>query len=297
MTLGTGSAAASSLGARIDRRVGCSTISLRRLPLEEALRQIARAGFAEIDLGALPGVCDHVPVPLPPERIEPIAAQVAASGLRVRTVNADIGALDDPALKRGGIGTRLQPLARLAQLTGAPSITLPCGAHGTEPRDDEEQAVRAVATSLTTAAGLLARHGLALYAEAPHSMRLCHDLPRALRLMGELGAADVQFVLDASHVVASGGDCVEAARAFGDRLAHVHLRDAVRGDIHRSIGRGDVDFAALIRHLTATGYAGHYSLELETNDVRDEDRPAAAAQAGVAISALLADAEAAPSRH
>jgi sugar phosphate isomerase/epimerase len=108
--------------------------------------------------------------------------------------------------------------------------------------------------------------------------------------MDELGTADVQFVLDTSHVVAGGGDCVETARAFGERLAHVHLRDAVPGDIHRSIGSGEVDFAALLRHLTATGYEGHYSLELETNDVAEYDRPAEAARAGAAISDLLTDA-------
>ncbi|MBR7678387.1 sugar phosphate isomerase/epimerase, partial [Streptomyces daliensis] len=118
----------------------------------------------------------------------------------------------------------------------------------------------------------------------------CHDLSRALRLREELAGTPVRLVLDTSHVVAGGGDCVAAARAFGDRLAHVHLRDAVRGDIHRSIGRGEVDFAALIRHLTAVGYEGHYSLELETHDVPEAERPAEAARAGAVVSRLLAEA-------
>ena len=33
----------------------------RHQPLDDALATIAGLGFSEIDLGALPGVCDHVP--------------------------------------------------------------------------------------------------------------------------------------------------------------------------------------------------------------------------------------------
>ncbi|MBR7677917.1 sugar phosphate isomerase/epimerase, partial [Streptomyces daliensis] len=212
----------------IDPRVGCSTISLRRLPLDEALRKIAGAGFAEIDLGALPGVCDHVPFPLPGERVGPIAGLVRDSGLRVRTVNADVGPLDDPALTPSTVAARLEPLVRLAELTGAPSVTLPCGAqegpahegpsHGGPPRGDEDAAIRAVAGALAAAERVVAPAGLALLVEAPHFSRLCHDLSRALRLREELAGTPVRLVLDTSHVVAGGGDCVAAARAFGDRL-------------------------------------------------------------------------------
>jgi sugar phosphate isomerase/epimerase len=67
----------------------------------------------------------------------------------------------------------------------------------------------------------------------------------------------------------------------------VHLRDALPGQINISIGRGQVDFPAAIDALTAAGYAGHYSLELETRDIDDADRPAEAGQAGRYITALL----------
>ncbi|HEX2075090.1 MAG TPA: sugar phosphate isomerase/epimerase, partial [Geodermatophilus sp.] len=129
--------------------------------------------------------------------------------------------------------------------------------------------------------------GLDLLVEAPHSRRLCADLDRSEMLYEALGDAPVGAVLDLSHVVAGGGDEVDAVRRFGDRIRHVHLRDAVPGDINRSIGRGEVDFAAAIHALTAAGYQGHYSLELETHDISDADRPAEAGRAGRYISSLL----------
>ena len=54
--------------------------------------------------------------------------------------------------------------------------------------------------------------------------------------------------MDFSHIVASGGDPLEFVDRFADRIAHVHIRDAVPGNINLSVGRGSVDFAAASRH-------------------------------------------------
>ncbi|MBA8826284.1 sugar phosphate isomerase/epimerase [Saccharopolyspora lacisalsi] len=271
----------------ISPRLGCSTISLRDLPLPRALERIAEAGFAEVDLGALPGVCEHVPVPLPPEEVESISRQVRASGLRVRTVNADIGPMDDPDPAGGALAEHLRGLVALAVSVGSPAIMLPCGDYrDRRPTTDSE--IRAVADTARRAADIVASEGLRLDVEAPHSMRLCHDTAGSHRLADELDGSSVGIVLDVSHVVASGGDSAEAARALADRVRHVHLRDAVPGDIHRSIGRGHVDFGGFVSALEAAGYTGHYSLELETDDVGDEQRPAEASRAGAEISRLLA---------
>ena len=68
---------------------------------------------------------------------------------------------------------------------------------------------------------------------------------------------------------------------------HVHLRDAVPGNINLSIGNGDADFAAGIAALNRHGYRGHFSLELETRDVTHDERPAAAAKAASFITDLI----------
>ena len=55
-------------------RVGLSTISFRHRPLDEALRLIAEIGAEEIDLGAIPAVTDHVPVPFAGDPAQYVAA-------------------------------------------------------------------------------------------------------------------------------------------------------------------------------------------------------------------------------
>ena len=60
-------------------RLGCSSISFRHQDLPTALRTIGGLGFEEIDLGALPGVCDHVPYELDSDAVAAVTEEVLAS--------------------------------------------------------------------------------------------------------------------------------------------------------------------------------------------------------------------------
>ena len=271
----------------IDSRLGCSTISFRRWPLPGALAEINAQGFRETDLGSLPGVCDHVPIPLPGDRVDALAEQILNSGVKVRLINADVADMDDPALDEADMQRRLRTLVDLAQAVGTSTIMLPCGRQGIEPRTELSRDIDTVARTLTAAADFVNAKGLNLLVEAPHSRRLCATVERSEMLYEALGESPVGAVLDFSHVVASGDDEVDAVRRFDGRIGHVHLRDAVLGDINLSIGRGKVNFPAAIDALTSSGYQGHYSLELETHDISDAERPAEAGRAGRYITSLL----------
>ena len=271
----------------IDSRLGCSTISFRRWPLPGALAEIKAQGFGETDLGSLPGVCDHVPIPLPAEQVDALAEQIVDSGVTVRLINADVADMDDPDLDPAEIQRRLRTLVDLAKAIGTSTIMLPCGRQGIEPRTELSNDIATVAQSLTAAAEYVSAAGLQLLVEAPHSRRLCATVERSEMLYDALGDSPVGAVLDFSHVVASGDDEVDAVRRFDGRIGHVHLRDAVLGDINLSIGRGGVNFPAAIDALTTSGYQGHYSLELETHDISDAERPAEAGRAGRYITSLL----------
>jgi sugar phosphate isomerase/epimerase len=271
----------------IDSRLGCSTISFRRWPLPGALAEIKAQGFGETDLGSLPGVCDHVPIPLPADRVDALAEQILDSGIKVRLINADVADMDEPDLDTAEMRSRLRSLIDLAQAVGTSTIMLPCGRQSTEPRTELSRDIATVARSLTVAADFVNTVGLNLLVEAPHSRRLCATVERSEMLYEALGESLVGAVLDFSHVVASGDDEVDAVRRFDGRIGHVHLRDAVLGDINLSIGRGKVNFPAAIDALKASGYQGHYSLELETHDISDAERPTEAGRAGRYITSLL----------
>jgi sugar phosphate isomerase/epimerase len=274
--------------SRFHSRLGCSTISFRHQPLPQALATIAALGFTEIDLGALPGVCDHVPHVLDLPAVENVARTVIASGLQVRSINCDIGDLNVPlsAEDRARRRAHLDMIVALAVTTDARALVLPCGAIDHTPVETLEADIARVADELASAADVAASRGVRLWTESLHLHRLCFNLERAQLLTDRL-PVDVGVVMDFSHLVASGADPAEFVARFATRIEHVHIRDAAPGNINISVGRGTVDFSTGLKVLADAGFAGHFSLELETRDVTHDQRPAAAADAGRLISDLI----------
>jgi sugar phosphate isomerase/epimerase len=270
-------------------RLGCSSISFRHQELGTALRTIRGLGFEEIDLGALPGVCDHVPYELDADAVTAVAAQVAASGLRVRSVNGDVGDLNAvlDAGQRAARERHLEALLTLTADTGAQALVLPCGALAHEPVRGLHEDLDAIAGQLIHAGERAREFGVELWTESLHFLRFCWNLERAELLARRLAGTDVGIVMDFSHIVAAGEDPLEYIERHQGRITHVHLRDAVPGNINLSLGNGQADFAAGLRSLAAHGYTGHFSLELETRDVTHQDRPAAAAKAASFITDLI----------
>jgi sugar phosphate isomerase/epimerase len=269
-------------------RLGCSTISFRHQELATALTTIAGLGFTEIDLGALPGVCDHVPYVLDEKAVAAVAAAVTASGLQVRSINGDIGDLNAPLAdgSRADRQRHLDMLIELAVATGSRAVVLPCGALNHTPIESLAADLDLVAAQLSSAAGSANARGVELWTESLHYHRLCCDTARAQQLSDRL-PDNVGIVLDFSHIVASGGDPEDFTRRFGPQIAHVHIRDAVPGNINLSVGNGQVDFALGLKALAHAGYRGHFSLELETRDITHDERPAATARAGRFINEFI----------
>jgi sugar phosphate isomerase/epimerase len=143
-----------------------------------------------------------------------------------------------------------------------------------------------VADELAAAARMAAVGRVELWTESLHFHRLCFDMERAQALTSRFGP-EVGIVMDFSHIVASGGDPVDFVGRFGPRIAHVHIRDAVPGNINLSVGNGAVDFGRGLKALADAGYQGHFALELETRDITHDERPAATALAGQFISELI----------
>jgi sugar phosphate isomerase/epimerase len=258
--------------------IGCSSISFRHRPFGEALAAIGATGFREIDLGALPGICDHVPVPLSAATAASIINALGDRELIVRSINADPGPLNDPALTVAQVVATLQPIIDLAARLGA-AVVVPCGAQSPLPFVSEEADLDHIATLVSALSEQAAAQGVRLWIEALHSGRFCNSSERANALLALLSRESVGLVFDVSHIVAVGENPVVWHAEVADRVEHVHLRDARVGDINLSIGRGDVDFAAIIGALEATGFAGHYALELETHDIDEDQREAVAADA------------------
>jgi inosose dehydratase len=97
-----------------------------------------------------------------------------------------------------------------------------------------------------------------------------------------LADSSVGLCLDTGHLLIGGSDPVALARDHAARVRHVHLKDvdaalaarvrdgsisyteAVRADLYRPLGQGDVDIASIVESLERSGYDGWYVLEQDT---------------------------------
>jgi inosose dehydratase len=97
-----------------------------------------------------------------------------------------------------------------------------------------------------------------------------------------LEGSNVRICLDTGHLALGGSDPLEVARAFGDRVVHVHLKDvsastaarlrageldlvgAVQQSLFRPLGAGDVGVGEVVLELERSGYRGWYVLEQDT---------------------------------
>jgi inosose dehydratase len=94
--------------------------------------------------------------------------------------------------------------------------------------------------------------------------------------------SDLDLCLDTGHLMIGGTDPVALAGKYPERVGHLHLKD-VRADLadevragrlgyteavgrgmYVPLGQGDVDIAAVVRHVREAGYDGWFVLEQDT---------------------------------
>jgi sugar phosphate isomerase/epimerase len=117
-----------------------------------------------------------------------------------------------------------------------------------------------------------------------HPTEIAYDIHTAERALDAIGRRPAfGFNFDPSHLIWQGLDPVKLINRFPDRIFHIHMKDAARnldgetsilashlsfGDHRRgwdfrSVGRGEIDFQAIIRALNRIGYQGPLSIEWE----------------------------------
>lgn len=134
-----------------------------------------------------------------------------------------------------------------------------------------------LADNLGRVAALAVQSGVAACVH-PHMGTLIQTRAEVERI---LNACDIPLCLDSGHLTVGGADPVELARAYPERIAHVHLKDvnaalaaavqdgsldyseAVGRGLYTTLGEGDVDLAAIVGSLEAHGYDGWYVPELD----------------------------------
>jgi inosose dehydratase len=158
--------------------------------------------------------------------------------------------------------------------------------YDTRPELDDEQWTRLL-DNLDRICALAAEHSVRAVLH-PHVGTMIENGYEVQRVLDD---SSIALCLDTGHLLIGGTDPAELTRQAPDRIAHTHLKDvdntiadkvragrltyteAVAQGMYRPLGTGDVDVAAILNTLQASGYTGWYTLEQDTiltEEPRDE---------------------------
>ena len=165
--------------------------------------------------------------------------------------------------------------------TGSDTLVLSAisGLDGYDTRPELDDAGwRALLTNLDRLAAVAVDHGVQAVLH-PHVGTMVENTADVQHV---LEGSSIALCLDTGHLLIGGTDPAELTRQAPERVAHTHIKDvdlglakqvqsgrrtyteAVRAGMYRPVGRGDVDFTAIIGHLRGHGYDGWYVLEQDT---------------------------------
>lgn len=126
---------------------------------------------------------------------------------------------------------------------------------------------------------LFDKYGLKL-AYHHHLMMVAETFDEISDMIGAAGP-EAGLLLDTGHAAAAGFDYARLIERFGDRIAHIHLKDvrkvvraevqskdlsfndSVRSGMFTVPGDGMIDFAPIVRFVKDSGYAGWLVVEAE----------------------------------
>lgn len=281
--------------ASLLERVGCSLLTFWEWGLEEALDRVRAHGFTRLDLAFVPGHCEHFdPLAMTPAKLDQLAGALEARGLTVSSINlhpGDMAGKDFELAER-----RIRATLDVARRVGARVLTLPPGRPPEFPEAWEPTAA-VVAKRVASFVGRAEQAGVTLTVEAPHAYTLAEDVDQAARLFELIRDPRIACTFDTSHAQRKHRlPLWDMRRKLGVPVAHVHLRDTLRGEVTVTPGKGDCEYLPFLEALRRDGYAGDLTFELEYGGFTREQVERELAFAREHVRLLLAG-EPLPSAH
>jgi sugar phosphate isomerase/epimerase len=239
----------------------------RHFPLRDAMKQIKAYGFDEMEVtiaGLFTPHFLHLAY-LTESEMKEKAEEAASYGIHVHALN--VGAGYTPQNESEVRQCHLQAL-RLAYAYQAEVVTVGCG--GIAEGTDTIQGLQKIADYLNVLS-LIAwnEYGIRLSVEAPHRGTISEKLAQ-IKTYWAYMPERVCCTMDVAHIMFAGNRVEDVLQIVGNRLAHVHLRDAVIGNSMVPYGEGKVDFASVFRLLEKYDYQGKCSLEFPAGEKMDD---------------------------
>jgi sugar phosphate isomerase/epimerase len=241
------------------------SVGLPARSLTEAAGMVADAGYAAIELNAetLPWAPAHITPETDGAARRTLVDLCRGRGLGIPAVGAHVGMVGaDPAAREAAIAF-VNGCTDIAVDVGAPVVHILSG-----PLDkggDREAAWDWFRSAVERTTDYAASRNIILAIEAIAG-HVFHAVDDYHRLRKELPGVPFRVNFDPSHLEVQNEDPMRVVKELGDQVVHVHLKDG-KGLFPNfefpPLGKGTIDFPALVDGLRKAGYAGALSVEYE----------------------------------
>jgi sugar phosphate isomerase/epimerase len=241
------------------------SVGLPQLSILDVVEWSAGAGYAAIELNAetLPWAPPHVTPETSVETRRSIAESCNRLGMTTSAVGAHIGMVSSEVDARRKAIAYVNGCIDLAADLSVPVVHILSGPQASEGTRADNWRWFADAVEQTN--DHASRRGVALGIEAIAG-HLFHSVADYHRLIVDLPGVPFKINFDPSHLEVQGEEPRQVVDQLADRIVHVHVKDGKGRYPNFSfppLGKGTIDFAALVEGLRRSGYAGALSVEYE----------------------------------
>jgi sugar phosphate isomerase/epimerase len=240
-----------------NNRIGGHIGSYHTHSLEEACEGIAAAGFRFVELSAVRGWNEHVPLEADAKTLSAIQRLLNRTGLIAMSLSGHSDLTSATGLADG------KKALDLCERLGIDIMNTAIGGHTSEGEDEAS-----FMSNIHTLADYAAERDIVLGIEV-HG-EITPNGKRAMQMKRKINRKNVRINYDTANVEFYSGDrAVDDLGSCGKGLVHVHLKDKLgeKGEWNfPPIGKGHVDFKRVLKILKAGKYAGPMSVEIEFKD-------------------------------
>lgn len=229
--------------------LGMNTVVFAMTDLETALQHVAWAGYENVELAAIAGMCEHVSLDSDARQVKDLLAQNNLNATAMEAATND--------------GERLKKLFALAAKIGIGIVNIGSGGK----TGDEDSTKNSI--NLMREFAKMAEGAGVLLAVKPHVGQAIYNAETGLRLINEVTEKSLGLNFDPSHLARADENPAEVALRWAEKIITSHFRDCpVRvpgppGTPDQQIpGRGALDLPEILRSLKSINYNGPLNLEV-----------------------------------
>jgi inosose dehydratase len=241
--------------------LGFSLYGMKTVPLPDALRTCAAAGYDGVELALLPGYATEPGRMTPADRRD-LRGRLSDNGLSLHGLMENLAEPAADTTHRGNLD-RLRAAAELGHALSPgrpPPIETVLGGRPA----DWDAAKDRIAERLRAWAEV-GREARSVIAVKPHVAHALHTPAAAAWLVGQVNSPWLRLAFDYSHYALRGVAAADAVRAVAPLAAFAHVKDA-RGGAEKFEfllpGEHGTNYQELLRLLTAAGYRGPVVVEV-----------------------------------